>query len=126
MAVGPDQHGRGSGDLAEHRELPHAFVLGVDQPDSICPRRDVEPAGLTEIEQHGPGVMQQSEHAARTVGGVQVEIGHAAPEQRVSLPEVVVDVEPGDHRGDALAGLVHAQHVEHGVAERLAALVDAG
>ena len=84
----------GRRDLAEDRELPHAVVRGVDQPDSIRPRRDVEAAGFTEVEEHGPGVVQQGEHARRTVGGAQVEVGHAPPEQRVSLAEVVVDVEP--------------------------------
>jgi hypothetical protein len=59
MSVGSDQHGRGSRDLAKDRELPHARVLGVDEPDSIRPRRDVETAGFTEVEEHGPGVVQQ-------------------------------------------------------------------
>lgn len=36
-----------------------------------------------------------------------------------------MDVESGDHPGDALAWLVHAQQFEHGVPERLAALVEA-
>ena len=125
MAVGSDQHGRGRSDLADDRQLPHAIVPGVDQPDSIRPRRDVEAAEFTEVEEHGPGVVQQGEHARRTVGGVQVEVGHAPPEQRVSLSEVVVDVETGDHRGDALARLVHGQQLDHGVAEGPAALVGA-
>src|SRR5713226_9496382 len=85
MSVGPDQHGSGSSDLANDRELPHAIVPGVDQPDSICPRRNVEPAGFTEVEEHGPGVVQQGEDARWTVRGMQVEVGHAPPEQRVSL-----------------------------------------
>ena len=96
---------------------PRRRRTGVDQPDSIRPRGDVEAAGLTEVEEHGPSVVQQGEHARGTVRGVQVEVGHAPPEQRVSLSEVVVDVETGDHRGDALAWLVHAQQLEHGVAE---------
>ena len=115
----------GRSDLAEDRELPHAVVLGVDQPDSIRPRRDVEAAGFTEVEEHGPGVVQQGEDARGTVGGVQVEVGHAPPEQRVSLSEVVVDVETGEHRGDAPARLVHAQQFGHGVAEGLVTVVGA-
>ena len=39
VPVGSNQHRRGSRDLAQDRELPHAIVLGVDQPDSIRPRR---------------------------------------------------------------------------------------
>jgi hypothetical protein len=71
MPVGPDQHGRGSIDLVKDRELPHAIVPGVDQPDSIRPRRDVQAAGFAEVEEHGPGVVQQGEHARGTVRGVQ-------------------------------------------------------
>jgi hypothetical protein len=33
-------------------------VPGVDQPDSIRPRRDGEAAGFAEVEEHGPGVVQ--------------------------------------------------------------------
>jgi hypothetical protein len=40
---------------------------------------DIEDAGFTEVEEHRPGVVQQSEHPQRAVGGDQVEIGHAAP-----------------------------------------------
>src|SRR5947209_12174077 len=87
MSVGSDQHGRGSSDLAKDRELPHARMLGVYEPDSIRPRRNVETAGFTEVEEHGPGVVQQGEHARGTVRGMQVEIGHAPPEQRVSVSE---------------------------------------
>jgi hypothetical protein len=60
------------------------------------PTSDVEAAGLTEVEQHRPGVVQQLEDPQRAVGGHEVEIGHAASEQRVPLAEVVVDVQPGD------------------------------
>jgi hypothetical protein len=125
MSVGSDQHGRRSGDLAKDRELPDASMLGVDRPDSSRPWRDVEAAGFTEVEEHRPGVVQQGEHARGTVVGVQVEVGHAPPEQRVSLSEVVVDVESGEHRGDVLARLVHTQQFGHGVAEGLVTVVGA-
>ena len=55
------------------------------------------------------------------LGGDEVEIGHAAPEQRVARAEVVVDVEAGHHRGEALARLVHAQQLGHDLAQRLGA-----
>jgi len=87
MPVGSDHHGGGRSDLSEDRELPHAIVSGVDQPDSIRPRREVEIAGFTEVEEHGPGAVQQGEDARGTVRGLQVEVGHAPPEQRVSLSE---------------------------------------
>ena len=76
----------GRSDFAKDRELPHAIVSGVDQPDSTGPRRNVETVGLTEVEEHGPGVVQQGEHRVGTVGGEQVEVGHAPPEQRVPSP----------------------------------------
>jgi hypothetical protein len=95
ISVGPNQHGSGSSDCAKHRKLPHAVVLGVDQLNSIRPWRDVEGAGLTEVEQHWAGVVQQGEDTERAVCGDQVEIGHAASEQRVSLAEVVLNVQPG-------------------------------
>ena len=95
------------------------IVRGVDEPDSIRPGRNVETAGCTEVEEHGPRVMQQGEDACRAVGGVQVEVGHAPPEQRVSLAEVVADVETGNHRGDVLTRLVHAQQFGHRVVQRL-------
>src|SRR2546422_171491 len=78
MPVGSDQHGRGSSDLAKDRELPHASMPGVHEPDSILPRRNVETAGI-EVEEHGPGVVQQGEYARGTVRGMQVEVGHAPP-----------------------------------------------
>ena len=40
-----------------------AGVLGVDELDAVRPRRDVEAAGLAEVEQHRPGVVQQREDA---------------------------------------------------------------
>jgi len=64
-------------------------------------------------------------NAGGTVRGVQVNVGHAPPEQRVSLSEVVVDADTGDHRGDAPARLVHAQQFGHGVAERVLTVVGA-
>ena len=82
-----------------------------------------KPSEVTEVEQHWTRVVKQGEHARRTVRGVQIEVGHASSEQRVSLSEVVVDVESGDHRGDALAWLVHGQQLHHGVVESPVAFV---
>ena len=70
----------------ERRKLPRTSVLGVDQLNPIRPWSDIEAAGLAEVEQHRPGLVQQSEDPQRAVGGNQVEIGHAAAEQRVSSP----------------------------------------
>jgi hypothetical protein len=125
MAVGPDQHGRRSGDLAEHRKLPGANMLRVDHLNSSRPWRDVEAAGLTKVEEYGPGVVQQGEYSQRAVGGDQVVVGHASPEQRVSLTEVVVDVEAREHRGDVPARLVHAEQFGRDVAKGLVTVVGA-
>ena len=67
--------------------------------------------------------MQQGEDPQRAVGGDQVEIGHAAPEQRVSLAEVVMDVQTGHHRGEPLARLVHAEQLGHGLAQGVGAVI---
>ena len=69
------------------------------------------PPRLPEVEQHRPGLVQQGEDPQRAVGGDQVEIGHAAPEQRVALAQVVMNVQPRHHPGEALARLVHAQQL---------------
>ena len=43
---GPDQHG-GRGDRADDRKLSSARMAGVDQPDPVRPRYDIEAAPLT-------------------------------------------------------------------------------
>jgi hypothetical protein len=77
--------------IAGSSHTPRYF--GIDQLNPISPRPDVEVPGFPEIEQQCPGTVQQRECAQRTLWGNQVEIEHAAPEQRVSLTEVVVNVE---------------------------------
>src|SRR5215469_10059053 len=126
VPVGPDQHGSGGGDRAKDRKLPRAGVFGVDQLGPLRPGGDVEGAGPAEVEYHRPGVVQQGEYPQRAAGGDQVEVGHVAPEQRVSRTEVVVNVQAGDHRGDPRAGLVQAQQLGHGVAQRAGPRVAAG
>jgi hypothetical protein len=91
---------------SECAKLARTDVVGVDQLNPICPRRAVDAAGLAEIQQHRPGAVQQGEDAQRAVVSDQVEIGHAASEQRVSLAKVVTDVQARHHRGEQLAGLV--------------------
>src|SRR5438445_3131901 len=97
MTVGPNQHGAWRRDRAECRKLPRADVFGVDQLNPICPWSDVEAAGFTEVEEDWPGIVQQGEYARGTVRGLEVEVGHAPPEQRVSLSEVVLDVQARVH-----------------------------
>ena len=94
VTVRPDQHGARSRDRAECRKLPLSGISGVDQLNPICPCGDVE-ARFAEVEEHRPGAVQQGEHARGTVRGMEVEVGHAATEQRVPLPEVVVDAQAG-------------------------------
>ena len=73
---------------------------------------------FAEAEQDRLGLVQQGEHPQRTLRGDQVEIGYAAPEQRVSLTEFVVDVQSGHHRDVPRAWLVHAQQIGDDLAQR--------
>ena len=57
---------------------------------------------------------------------MQVDVGHAPAEQWVSLAEVVVDVETGEHGGDALARFVHGEQLGELGAERVVAVVGRG
>jgi hypothetical protein len=117
VSIGSDQHGSGGCYLAQPRKLPIAGILGVDRQRSVCPWSDVEVAGLTEVEEHRPGIVQQGEYPQRAVGGDQVQIGHVASEQRVSLAEFVMNVQTGHHRGESFARLVHAEELGNGVAQ---------
>src|SRR3954468_19254574 len=117
VSVGPNQHGSGSSDRAEHRELPHISVSSVDPLNPIRPWSDIEGAGLTEVEQYRSGIVQQGEHPPWAAFGDQVEIGHAAPEQRVSRTEVVVNVQTRHHPGVYLARLVQLQQLGHRLAK---------
>src|SRR5262249_21677690 len=119
LSVGPDQHSGRSGDIAQYRPLPRPGIVGVDEPDTICPPSGVEATGLIEIEHDRSSLMQQGEHPQWAVGGDQVQIGHAAPEQRVSLAEVVVDVETRHHPGEPLPGLLHAEELRDALAQGL-------
>ncbi len=123
VPVGPDQYRSGSSDVAEHRKLPGAAKVGIDQLDPIRPRRDVESTGFAEVEQDRLGLVKQGEDPTRPLRGDQVEIGHATTEHRVSLAELVVNVQAGHHRGVPLARLLHAQQVGNGVAQGIKARV---
>jgi len=57
ISVGPNQHGGRRRDHPEFRKLPITNVIGVDQFNPICPWADVD-AGLTEVEEHRPGIVQ--------------------------------------------------------------------
>src|SRR5438270_10960185 len=99
------------------------MVPGIDPPDSIRPGKNVATAAFTEVEEDGTGAVQQGEDARGTVRGVQVEVRHAAPEQRVSLSQVVVDVQARDHPGESPAGLFHGEELGDDVAQRLDVVV---
>jgi hypothetical protein len=87
------------------------------------PRSEVEAAGLTEVEEHRPGIVQEGEDPQRAVGGDEVEIGHAASEQRVSLAEVVMNVQTRQLRGESSSRLVHAEELGDGLAQGVGAVV---
>jgi hypothetical protein len=68
--------------------------------------------------------VQQTGYARRTtVRGADVKVGHAPPEQRVPLAKIVVDVETGEHSGNASTRLIHLQQLSHGIAECAVALI---
>ncbi len=69
--------------------------------------------------------MHLLEDAGRAVGGVQVEVGHAAAEEWVALAEVVVDVESRLQRSEVHPRLLHHRHLRDGVAQGFGARVDA-
>jgi len=67
--------------------------------------------------------VQEGEDPQRTGGCDELEIGHAATQQRVSRPEVVPDVQAGHHPGEASTRFVHAEELGHDVAQGLGAIV---
>jgi hypothetical protein len=66
--------------------------LRVDQLNPIA-HGVMSTRGAPEVEQHRPGLVQQGEDPSGPIGRDQVRVGHAAPQQRVSLAEVVVDIQ---------------------------------
>lgn len=64
----------------QDRELPHSRA---STNRTRYAQGGVETAGCTQVQQLGPGFMQEGEDACGTVRGMQVEVGHAPPEQRV-------------------------------------------
>src|SRR4051794_37228664 len=67
VSVGTDQHGSGSSDHAKYRKLPRADIFSIDQLDPVTPWSEVKSAGLTEVEQHWLGVVQQLEDSERAL-----------------------------------------------------------
>src|SRR5580765_6651877 len=124
VPIRPDQNGSGGYYLADRRKLPVAGIFGVDRQDSVCTAGGVETPGLAKVQKDRVGVVEEGEYAHRSTGRDHVEIGHAASEQRMSLAQVVMDVQAGHHRGESFAWLVHAQQLGHGVAQCVDAIVD--
>ena len=119
VAVGPDQHGDGSGDGSDDGKLPGARAVGVDMPDPVRPRGDVDAAGLTEVEQHRPGVVEQLEDPARAFGRGEVEVWHPASEQRVPLPRSYLTSSPDRSPASWARGSSNASSSATRVAQRL-------
>ena len=55
----------------------------------------------------------------------EIQVGHTAPQQWMSLAELVMDVEPGDDPGEPLARLVHGRQLRHHLDQCLHAFVAA-
>src|SRR5256886_17689719 len=111
--------------MAQVWELPFASMLGVEQLNAICPWSDGERTGCAKVEEYGLGIVEQGKNPQGAVGGDQVEVGHAASEQGVSLAEVVADVEARYHRGESPAGLFHGEELGDDVAQCLDVVVAA-
>lgn len=52
-----------------------------------------------------------------TIRRDQIEVGHAAADQRMSLAEVVMDAEAGHFGGDPFARLLHAKELQDDFAQ---------
>src|SRR6266567_7581465 len=68
VSIGSDQHGSGGRYLAQDWKLPITGVLGVDRQHPSCPRGDVEPPGLAEVQKNRAGVVEECEHTLRATG----------------------------------------------------------
>src|SRR5207302_2578751 len=99
VSIGTHQYGGRCTDLAEYWKCPGAGIRGIDELNSVGPRCDVEATSVTEVEQHRLGVVQQREHSHGAVRSRQIQVRHAAPQQRMSLTEVIRNVEARDHGG---------------------------
>ena len=69
--------------------------------------------------------MQQCEDAKRSVSRDQVEIGHAATDQRVAFAEIVPDAQAGHLRGELSARFIDHKELGHDVPQRRRAIVGA-
>ena len=69
--------------------------------------------------------MQQGEDPQRAACGDQVEVGHAASKQRMSLAKVVMNIQTAHHCSQAAARLVAHQELGDGVAQGLRAFIRA-
>lgn len=98
-------------------------VFGVNHLNAIRPRSDVKPVGLTQVEQHRPGMVQQREDSQRTADGDKIEIGHAAADERMSIAKVVMDVQTRNLRGQSPARLVHSEEFGNIAVQGLRAFV---
>ncbi|GCC45157.1 hypothetical protein chiPu_0029431, partial [Chiloscyllium punctatum] len=125
VAVRADQHCAGCRHRSERGQLPGAGIGGVEQLNPVGPPGDVEAAGLAKIEQRRPRLVQQCEDPSRAARRDQIEIGHAASEQWMTVAELVMQVEARHHRGKAAARLLHAQQFGDHLAQRLAARIGA-
>lgn len=109
VSPGHDLDTGGKGEYrygAEDRTLPPRTIRRVEHSHPIRLGRDVyaarlaeEAARLARVEEYWSGNVQQGEDPQRAARGDQVEIGPAAPKQRVPSAEVAMDVQAGHLRG---------------------------
>src|SRR5579875_3462548 len=80
-------------DDPEDRELPRPAERGIDGVDPVMPPVDGERPGLTEVQEQPAGTVQEGEEPGLASDSHQVEVRHAAAEERVAFSEVVADIE---------------------------------
>ncbi len=81
-------------------------MVGADHSDprnrrgEVCVRRCLD-------QEHWTRVVEQGGKPRRTGRGLEVDVGHAMPHQRVAVPEVVAHTQSGLQVREMLAGAVH-------------------
>src|SRR3954471_3948120 len=68
-------------------------------------------------------MVQQRKESQRTINGEQIEIGHAASEQRVPFAEIVMNAQRGHLGGNTPARFVHAEELGHDLAQGVGAVI---
>lgn len=86
VPIGSNQHGGRSLDFSDDRYMPRPVMPSSDDTQRVA--TDPLNAALTrsaEIEEERSSVVEQVEDPGRAVVGVEVEVGHPSPDERVDV-----------------------------------------